>query len=336
MKKITRIRTGGQTGVDRAAMDVARKYGIPLCGWCPKDGWAEDYPAAPGLLEEYPELTETPLKDTRQRTLWNMRDTDAILTIIPEGSMDSRGTEQGLEAGRELEKPMYTASGMSDVDSIVQWIKDLPEETELCIGGPRESECKHAYDIASKILNEVISSMETVPAYTKINMKSWARSEHFRYYQEKIPCSHSITMQVDVTGLLRLAHEKGIRFSSCLMYSVCRTVNELDCMRMMADEEGNPGIWEVSNPVFTVFHDDDKTFSDLWMDYQPDFTSFCSEHDKVMKEFGDRKGIKGRPEQPENFFCFSCTPWLAFDAYSCYSSGSPVPPLVSYHCLWEV
>ena len=35
-KKIRRIRTGGQSGVDRAAMDFARERGIPLCGWCPK------------------------------------------------------------------------------------------------------------------------------------------------------------------------------------------------------------------------------------------------------------------------------------------------------------
>ena len=58
--KIRRIRTGGQTGVDRAAMDISRKYGIPLCGWRPKNGWAEDYPSAPGLRRDYPELRETP------------------------------------------------------------------------------------------------------------------------------------------------------------------------------------------------------------------------------------------------------------------------------------
>ena len=37
--KIKRIRSGGQTGVDRAALDVARKYHIEICGWCPKGGW---------------------------------------------------------------------------------------------------------------------------------------------------------------------------------------------------------------------------------------------------------------------------------------------------------
>jgi hypothetical protein len=82
-------------------------YGIPLCGWCPKGGWAEDYPSAPGLLRDYPELTETPSEGTRQRTEWNMRDADAILTIIPEGSQPSTGTDVGLVAGETLDKPMY-------------------------------------------------------------------------------------------------------------------------------------------------------------------------------------------------------------------------------------
>ena len=37
------IVSGGQTGVDRAALDVAIELGIPYRGWCPKGGWAEDH-----------------------------------------------------------------------------------------------------------------------------------------------------------------------------------------------------------------------------------------------------------------------------------------------------
>ena len=99
-KIISRIRTGGQSGVDRAAMDFARENDIPLCGWCPKNGWAEDYPDPPGVLADYPELTETPSEGTEQRTKWNMRDCDAILTIIPEGSSSSPGTDIGLKKVR--------------------------------------------------------------------------------------------------------------------------------------------------------------------------------------------------------------------------------------------
>ncbi len=159
IKKIRRIRTGGQTGVDRAAMDTARKYGIPLCGWCPKGGWAEDYPSAPGLLTDYPELEETPSAGTRQRTEWNMRDADAILTIIPDDSGPSPGTETGLSAGESLEKPMLTVSGKKDVQRIIEWMDNMPDGIELCIGGPRESECCQAYAAARELLSIVLDRM---------------------------------------------------------------------------------------------------------------------------------------------------------------------------------
>ena len=157
--KIKRIRSGGQSGVDRAAMDIAREYGIPLCGWCPKGGWAEDYPSAPGLLRDYPELTETPSEGTRQRTEWNMRDADAILTIIPEGSQPSPGTDVGLIAGETLDKPMLTVSGIEDVPRILAWLSGLPDGIELCVGGPRASECAQAYRIAREVLASVLEHL---------------------------------------------------------------------------------------------------------------------------------------------------------------------------------
>ena len=81
-----------------------------------------------------------------------MRDAGAILTIIPEGSSSSPGTDVGLKEGTLLSKPMYTAAGLSDVPDIINWIRDLPDGTELCIGGPRASECPKAYDIAMAVL----------------------------------------------------------------------------------------------------------------------------------------------------------------------------------------
>ena len=154
--KIAMIRTGGQTGVDRAAMDMARECGIPLCGWCPKGGWAEDYLEPPGLLIDYPELEETPLARTKQRTEWNMRDADAILTIIPEESLESKGTDVGLEAGKKLNRPMLTVSSIKDLPDIIKWLSKLPDGIVLSVGGPRESECSDAYNVAKEILSEVL------------------------------------------------------------------------------------------------------------------------------------------------------------------------------------
>ena len=156
--KRVKIRTGGQSGVDRAAMDFARECGLELCGWCPKGGWAEDYSDPPGLLRDYPELQETPSEGTEQRTRWNMRDADAILTIIPESSSESEGTNVGLAEGESLGKPMYTATSLEDVPGIIQWVSSLPQGIELCVGGPRASECPEAYDIAKAILYQVFGN----------------------------------------------------------------------------------------------------------------------------------------------------------------------------------
>lgn len=158
-RKIKRIRTGGQSGVDRAALDIAREFKIEICGWCPKGGWAEDYPTPPGLLHDYPELTETPSKGTTQRTLWNMRDADAILTIIPEGSGESEGTGVGVRAGEHLQKPMFTARRIEDAEDVLRWLDSLPDNLDLSIGGPRASECSDAYEVTEALMRLVLSKI---------------------------------------------------------------------------------------------------------------------------------------------------------------------------------
>ena len=179
---IARIRSGGQTGVDRAALDTARRYNIEICGWCPRGGWAEDCPEAPGILAEYPELKETPEVEPWQRTLWNMRDADAILTIVPEGSGVSEGTDLGVQEGIRLGKPMFTARGVEDAAKIAAWLRslaaggvaesgvvegsdavpglDYANGIELCVGGPRASECPEGYRMTMEILEKVLEELE--------------------------------------------------------------------------------------------------------------------------------------------------------------------------------
>ena len=71
-----KIVSGGQTGVDRAALDVAIKLGIEAGGWCPRGRRAEDGP----IEERYP-LRETWSRTYSQRTEWNVRDSDATLIL---------------------------------------------------------------------------------------------------------------------------------------------------------------------------------------------------------------------------------------------------------------
>src|SRR4029077_10412557 len=99
------IISGGQSGVDRAALDVAIARGIEYGGWCPHGGWAEDFSAPPGLLARYPKLKETPLAAPAQRTEWNVRDVDACLIIVDAGGIGiSRGTVLAQEFAHRYRK----------------------------------------------------------------------------------------------------------------------------------------------------------------------------------------------------------------------------------------
>src|SRR5580692_3617418 len=100
--------SGGQSGVDRAVLDVAEACRIAYGGWCPKGGWAEDFPQPPGLLARYPNLKQTPLADPAQRTEWNVRDADACMIIVEAGGVAvSRGTALAEELAHRDRKPLY-------------------------------------------------------------------------------------------------------------------------------------------------------------------------------------------------------------------------------------
>jgi hypothetical protein len=101
-----KILSGGQTGVDRAALDAALAAGIAYAGWCPQGGWAEDLPRAPGLLARYPKLQETPGTDPLQRTEWNVRDADRLLVLIDGTGLEaSKGTIAARAFAARLGRP---------------------------------------------------------------------------------------------------------------------------------------------------------------------------------------------------------------------------------------
>jgi hypothetical protein len=71
-----KIISGGQTGADRAALDVALKLKIPCGGWCPADRRAED-----GIIADRYPLTPLANAGYRERTRQNVRDSDGTVIL---------------------------------------------------------------------------------------------------------------------------------------------------------------------------------------------------------------------------------------------------------------
>jgi hypothetical protein len=159
-----KIISGGQTGVDRAALDVATERSIAWGGWCPKGGWAEDFPDPPGLLAKYPHLKETPQSHPLQRTEWNVRDSDATLIIVDgDGMSASIGTRRAHQWANQHGKPnlVIDASQADASARAAEWLQAQkarfgPHMT-LGIGGPRETEAPGIYAKARLLIAALLA-----------------------------------------------------------------------------------------------------------------------------------------------------------------------------------
>ena len=155
---LTRLVSGGQTGVDRAALDTAVALGIPYGGWCPAGGRAEDLPDQPGLLARYPHLRETPEADSSVRTRRNVHDSDATLVLVPHERWHSPGTAWTIECCRDLGRP-HLVTKVDAGDEVADWLSALPEGVVLNVAGPRESQSPGVYDAARALLARVLAAV---------------------------------------------------------------------------------------------------------------------------------------------------------------------------------
>ena len=146
---IPKIVSGGQTGVDRAALDWALARGVECGGWCPKGRKAEDGP----ISRKYP-LIETPSADYVQRTEWNVRDTRG--TVIFSISLElAGGSKKTAEFAVNHNKPcLHLHSHRSDA---AQAFRNFIAENKILvlnIAGPRASEEPAGGEFVKSVLAE--------------------------------------------------------------------------------------------------------------------------------------------------------------------------------------
>src|SRR4051812_42049900 len=129
-----KVISGGQTGVDRAALDVALDLDLPCGGWCPQGRRAED-----GTIPDRYPLRETPWWGYPQRTEWNVRDSDGTL-ILTFGAPDG-GTALTVELAKKHRRPHLVVrlnTAEESRDAVRAWLQSHGIRV-LNVAGPRES-----------------------------------------------------------------------------------------------------------------------------------------------------------------------------------------------------
>ncbi len=149
---IQKIISGGQTGVDRAALDVAIDLNIPCGGWCPRGRLAED-----GVIDQKYQLQETASRKYPIRTEMNVLVSDATL-ILTRGKPD-RGTGLTLRLAKLHNKPYWVINlDNNEIAPDKLWAEmDFKSIKELNIAGPRESSKEGIYKEAYGYLHQLFS-----------------------------------------------------------------------------------------------------------------------------------------------------------------------------------
>jgi len=148
-----KIISGGQTGVDRAALDAALQLGMDCGGWCPKGRRAEDGPIA----DVYP-LAETESEKYETRTEWNVRDADATL-ILARGLPLSGGSALTHELALKHGKPVRVIElNSANPDAASRWIRESNARS-LNVAGPRESQQPGIYDQSKNFLLHLLNGL---------------------------------------------------------------------------------------------------------------------------------------------------------------------------------
>ncbi len=150
---VSKIISGAQTGVDRAALDAALELGIPHGGWVPKGRKAED-----GIIPERYKMMEMPTGRYAGRTERNILDSDGTL-IVSRGAL-TEGSDLTRQLAIKHARPwLHTdleRTGMTEAArTILAWLKRQGISV-LNVAGPRASKDPGIYRLTWDILRRVI------------------------------------------------------------------------------------------------------------------------------------------------------------------------------------
>ncbi len=170
MARMLTVISGGQTGVDRAALDAAIQAKFPIAGWCPQGRIAED-----GRLDDKYTLRETPSSRYPERTEWNVRDSDGTL-ILSYGRLLG-GTALTARFAVKHRKPSLRinladpAERRNAASRILSWMNEAGI-TRLNIAGPRASTSPEAYAHTKRIVKRLITIWTQSTAQPETKAKS--------------------------------------------------------------------------------------------------------------------------------------------------------------------
>lgn len=155
-----------------------------------------------------------------------------------------------------------------------------------------------------------------------IDLDTWPRRQHFEHYRRFVPCTYSMTVEVDVTAFTAALRRSQRKSYIAQVWALATVVNRHDEIKMYLTAEEEPGVWPVVHPAFTVFNPERETFACVWAPYDSDFGAFHDVAAPLLAEHSRACDFFPQGEPPANVFDVSSLPWASFTGFNLNIGGN--------------
>ena len=168
------------------------------------------------------------------------------------------------------------------------------------------------------------------PTYHIVDRSTWSRGALFQYYLDSMRVVMSLTVDMDVTPLVRYVKGRGLKFYPALIWAVSRVINAHDEFKYGWDTSGNLIRWDVVSPSYAHFHREDENFTKLVTEYAERLPEF---HARFLRDRERYRTLRAVVEhQPPNHFDVPCLPWVRYRSFDMhiFDSGTYLAPVVTW------
>lgn len=166
--------------------------------------------------------------------------------------------------------------------------------------------------------------------YKKVDFSTWPRGDLFQFYMDHMRVVMSLTVDMDVTPLVRFVKQRGMKFYPAMIWVVSRVINAHEEFKLGWDQDGNLIRWDFVSPSYAHFHPEDGNFTKLVTPYMEDLPAF---HARFLEDREKYRELRGMVEgQPTNHFDVSCLPWVRYRHFDVhvFDQGDFLAPVVTW------
>lgn len=162
--------------------------------------------------------------------------------------------------------------------------------------------------------------MKREPIFTPIDLNTWKRGGMFYYFSKMAPTGYSLTVKLDITEMKAALGKHNLKFFPAYLWLVTELLNRQEEFRI-AEKDGQIGNYDFLTPLYAAFHEDDKTFSLMWTEFDEDFGRFYEAYLHNQEKYGGNHGVLAQSEMvpPPNAYTVSCVPWISFEHFAVHN-----------------